>query len=198
MLNGPIACLKTTLSYIISANFGPAHISTSKFGLIDNRSGVEIMNIQRSVRYKKAKEIAKKYLSLSASIILDGTYNSRESREEIYTLGEIYHVDDIIVLTCICSDERIVEQRLNYRKAVVSVPDSYANTLEDYRGSIGSIESLENDKFNGRPPSNLIFDTANFSIRKMQDYSPTVLQLANFLINDKVKDLLCRPFFMDL
>lgn len=196
LLNGHAGCLKTTLSYLIASNIGLAHISTSVMGdFKSNRNDPNFM-ILREIRYKKALDVLKLYLKLDISVVLDGNYPFKKLRQRVYDLGVQYNVDDIISITCICTEPKIIQNRFNFRLINSTVPDSKANLLTAYYGSVEEYETIENDNYKNEKVSMMIFDSGKFSIKMIHSNSEMSIKIFNFINHLIEKKLLTKPFFI--
>lgn len=159
LINGHVGCLKTTLSYLLASSLGIAHISTSIMGpFVSDKNNPDFIPLRNS-RYERLKMITDKYLSLGISVVLDGNFPFKKLRQEIYSIGRKYNVIDIISIKCTCDDISKLEQRFKYRRNNLNTPDSNANTIDAYWGSVKDYESIVEDKYKKRSISRINFES---------------------------------------
>ncbi len=131
---------KTTSAYGIAPALGAAVISTSTLGhFVPDRTVPDFFCL-RDARYQRAVSIARLHLLSGGSIVLDGTYALRRWRAQIFKLLAREGVEDIVVVTCRCSDTSEISRRLAERIANPHLPDAAASTPDVYWGSLGEIE----------------------------------------------------------
>lgn len=184
MLSGYIACLKTTLSYLIAPAFGLAHISTSVLGPFKPLRKAPDFFLLRDRRYEIAEKIAVTYLKNNVSIVLDGTYALRRWRNNIYKLGYKYGTEDVIAIKCICSNRDALKKRLAYRQKYIGVPDAQANTINAFEQSKEEFESISNDKLpDGKNISLIKFDSGTFKVEIKESNSKYANNIAGEIKN---------------
>lgn len=197
LLNGHVACLKTTLAYSLSPGLGMALVSTSvlgEFPFDDKDAG---FLPARDRRYAIAAETISQYLSHGISVIADGTYALGRWRRRLYETARNHGVDEIVALTCTCSDPNVVRRRLLHRRLNPDAPDAASHDFAAFDSSIASFEPLDEDQaLVGSGLVRLTFDSATFTI----DDAPSDYGLASRVV-DAVRGLatsgfLSRPLFI--
>ncbi len=197
MLNGHVACLKTTLSYLLAPVLKLGHISTSVLGEFVSRSDDKNLLKLRDQRYSKAAKITETYLREKQSIILDGNYTFRYWREEIYNLAVACGVSDVISVTCMSSRPEVVEERLAYRQRVPEAPDALANSMDAYWGSIKDFQPVDEDRLpNGSHISRIQFDSGIFEVSILESNSQHAQEVAGTIQQLISNGRLAQPLFV--
>jgi thymidylate kinase/predicted kinase len=199
LMNGYVASLKTTLSYLLAPTLQLGHITTSVMGdFTSNRADQDFFQL-RDLRYTKSARIAEAYLNENVSVLLDGNYPLKRWRQQIYQLAHQYGVSDVISITCTCSRPDLIEQRLDYRRKTSGVPDATANAMDAFWGSIRDFEPIESDNLpDGTLPSLIEFDSGTFEVkgrRIISEQAKNVVELIQHLIDE---GRLSEPLFTGL
>lgn len=196
MINGHVACLKTTLGYLLAPMLQLGHVTTSVLGDFVSDEAAPAFDALREARYRAATAITRQFLLEGVPVILDGTFSRRAWRDAIYSLADQFGVEDVVSITCACSDSTIIEQRLAYRRLASDTPDAASNHWGAYEGSIKNFESIEADR---RPAgckiSRLFFDSASLTLRReviLTQYAESVAVAVERLI---ASGKLSRPQF---
>lgn len=195
LINGYVGCLKTTLSYLLASSIGFAHVSTSVFGSFTSDKSDPNFTPLRNARYEKLMVITEKYLELNISVVLDGNFPNKNLRKQIYKLGEKYNVMDIISIRCICSDVNKLEERFKYRRENVFTPDSNANTIETYLGSVDDYENITDDKYRNHNISRILFDSGCFKVEIQNANDDMTNKVYNIIHKLSKSNMFKRPLF---
>ncbi|MBX7052619.1 MAG: hypothetical protein K1X54_11335 [Flavobacteriales bacterium] len=195
MITGHVGCLKTSLSYLLAANFNLGHVSTSNFGKIDILGDEVEMQSQRSHRYMKAFSLCDMYLSMGTSIVVEATFDQSHYRQSIYDLAESHDVEDVICIFSFASDSKVVLDRLNWRKKFKNTPDSFSNSISNYTNSAATFHSISNDHFSKRPISRIDFDSGIIVSKVMNGKIELVQEISDFINMNETRSLLMNPLF---
>lgn len=173
LLNGHVACLKTTLGYLLAPILNLGHVTNSVLGDFVSDASAPTFQTLREARYRTATTITRQYLHEGVSVLLDGTYARRAWREAIYRLADEFGVAEVIAITCVCSQPHLIHQRLAYRRLSTETPDAAANQWGVYLGSVSAFEPIEDDATpSGRRISRLTFDSGTFTLRRNAVLTP--------------------------
>jgi thymidylate kinase len=166
LINGHVACLKTTLAYLLAPALGFGHVTTSVLGPIVSDATASSFNNLRDARYSALTDLTASYLRNGTSVVLDGTFAHRRWREAIYRVAATAFVTDIVSITCVSSSADVVAKRLAYRHSSPDVPDSAANQWDAYLGSVSAFESPDTDTVpDGISFAGFEFDSARLELR---------------------------------
>lgn len=129
MTNGYTATLKTEVTAYLANCLGIPILATHRYGecTVDGL-------LQDSLRRKRYEEMlldADSTLSRGYSVVLDGTFASREWRERAYELAMTYGAAPIIIKT-ICDDEVYIRSRLWRRKLDHSRSEHEVTRFENF------------------------------------------------------------------
>lgn len=197
LLNGHAGCLKTTLAYHLAANFSFALVTNSTLGgFVVDASSPEFMKM-RLKRYEKAFVLVEHYLNNNVSVVVDGNYPSNSLRERIYNLAEKYNYDDVISVTCICSEKKALNERFKFRTDNPFAPDSHANSINSHFGSEKEFEDLAFDIFKEKNISQIVFDSCKFEAKIANSNSYFVQILYEFVNKIIQNNSLTKPFFIE-
>jgi thymidylate kinase/predicted kinase len=195
MLNGHAGCLKTTLSYLLAPGLNAGHVSTSLFGPIVPDRASKVFLALRDKRYSLAMTAAAAYLRSGTSVVIDGTFALRRWRERLYQIAEQHGAQELIAITCGCSDIKRLEERFRHRADNADVPDAAAHSIDAYRGSVAEFEALDADDIpRGVRLSILSFDscTGTVTILKPGEKGAAVVGLISLL---QKNGMFARPLF---
>lgn len=196
LINGHAGCLKTTLSYLIASSLGLAHVSTSSLGSFCPHRDLPAFRSSREARYGVLTAVVEQYLENDVSIVVDGTFALRRWRDAIYALAAPHGGVEVIVLTCVCSRRDILERRFLHRRQVPDGPDSLANRVEAYDGSVNEFESVEDDRLlDGRLVSLIEFDSGTMEVNLRRTNDPHVAVVARVVADLVHSGRLDAPFF---
>lgn len=172
LLNGHVACLKTTLSYLLAPVLSLAHVSTSVCGSFSSDPNEADFVSRRHARYRVVQQAVAAYARNGVSVIVDGTFARREWRRMIYDEAIRGNADDVVLVTCVSSDPSAVRTRFAHRSSNPSVPDAEADLMDAYWGSVNAFEPTDDDVIrDGRRPSRVIFDSASYTVRVLDDHA---------------------------
>jgi len=129
------------------------------------------------------------------SVILNGNFPFKSLKNDIYVVGTKYDITDIISIKCTCSDIHKLEERFKYRRYNINTPDSKANTIEAYRGSVEDYEDIDDDKYNDHRLSHIWFDSGNFTVELLNANDQMTNKVFNILKTLMKSDIIKRPFF---
>ena len=195
MLNGYAACLKTTLSYLLATALEVGHVSTSLFGpIVADRASGDFLSL-REQRYTSANAATAAYLTRGTSVVVDGTFALRRWRESFYQTAREFGVQEVVAVTCICSDIRLLEERFRHRANNVDVPDAAAHSFSAYAGSMKEFEPLDHDEIPQEIRlSRLLFDSCSGTVQilKSGEKAIVVAELINIFIR---RGMLAQPLF---
>jgi len=196
LINGHVACLKTTLGYLLAPILQLGHVTTSVLGEFVSDATAPNFNALREARYRTTTAITREFLREGVSVILDGTFSRRAWREAIYHLADQFGVEDVVAITCVCSNPAIVQQRLAYRRIALDAPDAAANHWSAYAGSVKDFEPIGIDRLpGGRRISRLVFDSASFDLRREVIMTPFAETVAVAMERLMASGRLSRPLF---
>jgi hypothetical protein len=196
LINGHVACLKTTLGYLLAPMLSLGHVTNSVLGAFVSDATAPTFQELREARYRTATAITRLYLNEGVSVVLDGTFARRAWREAIYQLADEFGVEDLVAITCVCSDPALIEQRFAYRRLASDSPDAAANHWGAYLGSIGAFEPIEGDTLpRGCCISRLTFDSGSFALRRDAILTPYAEAVALTIERLIASGRLSRPQF---
>lgn len=112
-------------------------------------SSPERLAMDRDLRYQKAVDVAAVYLRHGLSVWVDGNFPTATRRSSILDLARASVVHDVVLLQCICSDVSLLEARFARRRDDPALPDSAANSLTAYYGSVGHFEAVDPSELSG-------------------------------------------------
>jgi predicted kinase len=162
---GHVACLKTTITLAVAPRLSMNIVATYGMGPFD-RSSDAALECDRQLRYEKLFSIAEAYLRAGLSIWIDGNFPKRVWRRRLWALAALHRVEEVAVLQCICSDETMLEERFERRRADTLQPDASANDMSAYHGSVRQFESIEPDEIENIATSEIIVhDSCRHSIQ---------------------------------
>jgi predicted kinase len=130
MLSGLTACGKTTASKALQGSFNfplaSTHAIKSTLRLHDTCSERE-----RDLAYAELYRQAREVLAAGRSIILDAGFNTRSRREPIYRLAQAC-VAKLYLVSCVCDDLAVIEQRVSKRRDDPLNPENQARNMATY------------------------------------------------------------------
>ena len=164
MMNGYTACLKTYTARRLSSLLHIPLVETNKLGRCTDETGLLDL-AARTRRYERAKQIVSDHLAFGSSIIVDGTFGLRDWRYPFYRECVLTETKIVVIVRCVCNDEKIIQVRLDDRKNNRHRPENEASIIENYRQTREYEQHPCNDTFTGVNQLGLIeFDTANYSV----------------------------------
>jgi thymidylate kinase/predicted kinase len=196
LINGHVACLKTTLAYLLAPMLELGLVTTSVLGEFIADANAPTFHTLQDARYQMATVITRQFLHHGVSVILDGTFSRRLWRDEIYKLADEYNVEHVVAVTCVCSDPALINQRLAHRRVAKNSPDSAANHWDAYLGSVHRFETIEEDRLpSGHLISRLTFDSALMAITRDKSETPYAEEVARIIERLVASGRLSRPQF---
>lgn len=176
LINGHVACLKTTLAYLLGPRLNIGLVTTSALGsFVADADSPDFMKL-REARYETACQLVNQYLRSETSVVVEGTFARREWRRMIYDAARQHGQRDIIAITCVASDPSTVEKRLMHRRLNRDVPDAAASSMDAYWGSVAAFEPIERDE--SAPIVQLSqyeLDTSTFRLREIRTAADAVV-----------------------
>lgn len=170
IMNGHVACLKTTLARKLSDLLEVPLLETNKFGRVLNEEN--LMDLEkRNKRYSALLEMAETYVSNNYSVILDGTFGLEEWRRKVYAICSKHGVTEIAVIRCVSSSDEVVKWRLMEREFDALAPEKEVFYWDNYLQSVSMYENVENDIVSQELKVNILeFDSATkvLSVKKRE------------------------------
>lgn len=168
LMNGWTACLKTYTSRRLSNAFKIPVLETNKFGHCVGTDGM-LDDRMRTARYKSVFAVANEILKQGHSVVIDGTFNFRRWREEVYRLSSNQGIKHIVIVRCFCSDSDVIRLRISERVSNVFRPENQVSRYEDYEKTVADDETIYEDVLpNGEKPSVVAFDSGNYTVTLTQ------------------------------
>ena len=192
MMNGHVACLKTTIARKLSEKLSLQLIETNKFGkVIGEGNNMEFS--KRGARYQKLFEFANATLAKGHSVVLDGTFSMVSWRKRIYALAERYSVDGFVIIRCTCRDAKVIKSRLECRRQNPQFPESEVHHFQNYLQSVGEDEKPYSDAMgSGKLPCIIEVESANLQVKRVLNSSETGEKIKATL-QDAAKEILFNP-----
>ena len=164
MLNGHVACLKTTIARRLSDLLKAPLLETNKFGSVIGES--RLMDDSRRInRYKMLYKLADSILADGYSLILDGTFIYRGWRKPVYDLCKKYSIKDIVIVRCYSTDENAIKRRLLFRKSDKFNPERGVVYFKNYLQSVSQDEPPYSDVLcDGYQPGIVEIDSSSGAI----------------------------------
>ena len=164
MLNGHVACLKTTIARRLSDLLKAPLLETNKFGSVIGES--RLMDDSRRInRYKMLYKLADSILADGYSLILDGTFIYRGWRKPVYDLCKKYSIKDIVIVRCYSTDENAIKRRLLFRKSDKFNPERGVVYFKNYLQAVSQDEPPYSDVLcDGYQPGIVEIDSSSGAI----------------------------------
>ena len=107
---------------------------------------------------------ANHYLLRGKNVILDGTYNFRWQREQVY---EFISKKDIefLIINCVTRDENEIKRRLNERKNKKNSTLGEVNAWNTYLSTKKLSEPLKNECIGRKKVKSIVYDTHSYNVR---------------------------------
>ncbi len=165
MMNGHVACLKTTIAAKLAKVLGVPVVHTNRHGHILAKD-MSMDPRKREKRYDNLFREAEGLLKAGRSLILDGTFARARWRNRAYSLCRKYPVGKVAIIRCVCPDKKAIRERLRKRRECTFLPENEIFRYKNHIESIRQDEPPYSDEIReGKKPCIIEFDSGEFEIK---------------------------------
>jgi predicted kinase len=163
VMNGHTASLKTYTARRIANVQKIGLIETNRLGRCTGEGGI-LDDKLRDKRYDIARDLTDVMVRNNTSLVIDGTFNFKKWRDEIYD-PLLKNNFEIIIVRCFCDDADIVRARIEDRQSDKIRPEYEAAKMENYFRTRQEGEPIYEDKLPDGKISIVEFDTGKYTMK---------------------------------